>query len=131
MKGIGLFSSRLITTGEFILEHVGEVKTREDFFSERASKTSLTHTYAMVLGDLIIDATKCGNLSPLVNHSCDSYLEAQKWTDEGVTRIDMVASKEIGVGEELCFNNKFDNRSADRKGKRKYRCGATKCLGYI
>ena len=66
----------------FIMEYVGEVLNYEQFQSRaRAYKREGgdKHYYFMALNtDEIVDASKKGNISRFINHSCDPNCETQK-----------------------------------------------------
>ena len=70
-----------MTSGDFIMEYVGEVVDPEEFRSrvKRYSREGQEHHYFMALkSDEIIDATVKGNLTRFVNHSCEPSCETQK-----------------------------------------------------
>ena len=64
------------------MEYVGEVLGYREFQARAKSyaKTDASkHYYFMALNaDEIIDATKKGNISRFINHSCDPNCETQK-----------------------------------------------------
>lgn len=109
-KGYGLIASSYIPAGVFIMEYVGEVLNSKQF-EKRASdysKLMIAHYYFMALSsDCVIDATKKGNISRFINHSCDPNAETQKWTVNGELRIGFFSSKPIMPGEEVTFDYQF------------------------
>ena len=67
--------------GAFVIEYLGEVCTDKEFRNRTKmyAKARLKHHYFMKLkGNEIIDATKKGNESRFINHSCDPSCETQK-----------------------------------------------------
>jgi len=67
--------------GEFITEYVGEVVSEAEF---RRRMTECygneRHHYCVHLdGGIVIDGYRMGNVSRLINHSCQPNCEMQKW----------------------------------------------------
>ena len=63
------------------MEYVGEVLDYMEFTAraKRYARDNATHHYFMALNaDEVIDAAKKGNISRLINHSCDPNAETQK-----------------------------------------------------
>ena len=56
----------------------------------------------------IIDATKFGNNSKLINHSCCPNCEAYTWNHKGRDRIFFFSTRFIPAGTELTYNYKED-----------------------
>lgn len=109
-KGYGLIATSYIPAGVFIMEYVGEVLNSKQF-EKRASdysKQMNAHYYFMALSsDCVIDATKKGNISRFINHSCDPNAETQKWTVNGELRIGFFSKKPIMQDEEITFDYQF------------------------
>lgn len=109
-KGYGLIATSYIPAGVFIMEYVGEVLNSKQF-EKRAndySKQMNAHYYFMALSsDCVIDATKKGNISRFINHSCDPNAETQKWTVNGELRIGFFSTKPITPDEEITFDYQF------------------------
>lgn len=109
-KGYGLIASSFISAGTFIMEYVGEVLNSKQF-EKRAleySRQMSAHYYFMALSsDRVIDATKRGNISRFINHSCCPNAETQKWTVNGELRIGFFSTKSILPGEEVTFDYQF------------------------
>lgn len=109
-KGYGLIATSYIPAGVFIMEYVGEVLNSKQF-EKRASdysKLMNAHYYFMALSsDCVIDATKKGNISRFINHSCDPNAETQKWTVNGELRIGFFSKKPIMPDEEITFDYQF------------------------
>lgn len=109
-KGYGLIATSFIPAGQFIMEYVGEVLNSKQF-EKRAndySKQMNAHYYFMALSsDCVIDATKKGNISRFINHSCDPNAETQKWTVNGELRIGFFSKKPIMPDDEITFDYQF------------------------
>lgn len=108
-KGYGVKSIRKIEKGNFILEYIGEIITKEEY--EERTRTIYRndqHSYGMSLkGQYIIDAHKKGNISRYVNHSCNPNCEIQSWNVNGLPRLALFSIKEIQRAEELTYDYKF------------------------
>ncbi|XP_054709302.1 histone-lysine N-methyltransferase SETD2-like [Uloborus diversus] len=130
-KGWGLRLLEDIPRGTFVIEYVGEVLSRHGFkqrVKEYAREKS-NHYYFMALkSDEIIDATKKGNLSRFMNHSCNPNCETQKWTCNGELRIGFFAKTDLKASSELTFDYQFE-----RYGRQAQNCfcGSDSCTGYI
>lgn len=109
-KGYGLVASSFMPAGTFIMEYVGEVLNSKQF-EKRAmdySKLMNAHYYFIALSsDRVIDATKRGNISRFINHSCDPNAETQKWTVNGELRIGFFSKKDVMPDEEITFDYQF------------------------
>jgi hypothetical protein len=70
----GLFAMEQIGAEEFIIEYVGEVirQSVADHREKCYNAQGIGSSYMFRIDqDTIVDATKCGNLSRFINHSCD------------------------------------------------------------
>merc|ERR1739842_80337 len=93
------------------------------------AKDGGAHFYFMSLrSDELIDATRKGNISRFVNHSCDPNAETQKWTVNGDLRIGFFSKNFIAAGDEITFDYKFE-----RYGNvaQKCYCGTALCRGWL
>lgn len=103
-------NSPLFSSGEFLMEYVGEVLDYEQFFKraqEYSDENNLHHYFMSLKGDTVIDATLKGNISRFINHSCEPNAETQKWTVNGELRIGFFSKRDIVAGEELTFDYQF------------------------
>lgn len=74
IHGWGLFAMENIAAEEFVIEYVGEVirKSVADHREKCYNASGISSIYMFGLdNETIIDATRCGNLSRFINHSCD------------------------------------------------------------
>lgn len=110
LKGFGIMATKPIYPGEFVMEYVGEVLNAKQF-EKRAnaySKDKNKHYYFMALrSDAVIDATRKGNISRFINHSCDPNAETQKWTVNGELRIGFFSKRMILADEEITFDYQY------------------------
>lgn len=70
----GLFAMESIAAGEMIIEYVGQMirPIVADLRERQYEATGIGSSYLFRIDlDTIIDATKCGNLSRFINHSCN------------------------------------------------------------
>jgi len=126
--GWGLELREPAKKGDFVIEYVGEVLSRDE--AQRRAKVAMEknkmHVFQMDLGnEQIIDARRYGNLSRFINHSCDANCILQKWTVQGLTKVGIVAKRGIGSGEPLSFDYSFDGGELHFKCL----CGADNCRG--
>ena len=113
----------------FVIEYCGEVLPAQYFekrsleYSEMGSK----HFYFMSFNEYI-DATRKGNISRFLNHSCDPNCFLQKWIIGNRMLIGIFTKKAVKEGEELTFDYQFE-----RYGSKAQicHCGTDKCSGYI
>lgn len=73
----GLFACDQIACEEFVIEYVGEVirQSVADHREKVYNAQGIGSSYMFRIDqDTIVDATKCGNLSRFINHSCDVSL---------------------------------------------------------
>lgn len=130
-KGCGLRARSSLKAGTFIMEYVGEVLDTKEFKRRRKdySRGQNPHFYFMALKpDLFIDATRKGNISRFINHSCDPNAETQKWTVNGELRIGFFTNKDIEAGEEINFDYRLERYGREPQ---KCYCGTSVCRGWL
>lgn len=130
-KGYGLVALEDLSSGQFVIEYVGEVINSAEFarrVQQMQEAKEENYYFLNVEPDMTIDAGPRGNMSRFINHSCDPNCETQKWTIEETLVIGLFAIKDIKAGEELTFNYNLENLG---NNKRVCLCGATTCSGYI
>ncbi|GMR52480.1 hypothetical protein PMAYCL1PPCAC_22675, partial [Pristionchus mayeri] len=136
-KGFGVRALEPIKKGGFIIEYIGEVVTakagekRKKLYA-RESPTR-RHHYLMTVTDwqnrpFMIDATKYGNSSRFLNHSCDPNAICDKWSVARRFRMAFFAKKNIAAGEEITFDYRFQNYG---RTLIECQCGASTCRGYL
>lgn len=132
VHGRGMFATRDIPEGTEVIEYRGERIDKEESdrrghaLMDEAQETGGAQVYLFTLDDeWDLDGSMDWNTARLVNHSCDPNCEAQIDDD---LRIWLVATRDIGKGEELSFNYGFDLEDYERHP---CRCPSPKCVGYI
>ena len=117
--GWGLKAIHDIKNGEFVIEYVGEVISKEMY--DKRGKNCYVFT---LQPGLYIDASLKGNKARFINHSCDPNLEAQIWLADGRKRVGFFAMRNISAGAELTFNYNCDSLQPCY-------CGTPTCVGFI
>lgn len=132
IAGKGAFARRAIAKGERLIEYVGE-RIPHPVADARYDDDSMDehHTFLFsVSSRTVIDATRSGNESRFINHSCDPNCETE--VERG--RVFIFAIRDIPMGEELHYDYAYE-RSGDEseKEERQYRCrcGTRQCRGSI
>ncbi|KAL5557205.1 hypothetical protein UlMin_039441 [Ulmus minor] len=124
-KGWGVRASEAILRGTFICEFVGEVLDEHEANTRRKRYGEEGCTYLYEIDDhvndmsriiegeprFVIDATKYGNVSRFINHSCSpnlvSYQVLVESMDSQRSHIGLYANRDIAVGEELTHNYQY------------------------
>lgn len=128
-KGWGIYAQLPVSAGQFVLEYVGEVIDADelDVRSRECEKEPHFYFLSISAGDTI-DASKKGNISRFINHSCDPNCVTQKWQVNGESRVGIFALRNIRVGEELTFDYQFERFSHK---KQRCLCGASNCSKWL
>ncbi len=130
-KGFGLRTKQAVQEGGFIIEYVGEVIDMNEFQKRiyKYEAEGLKHHYFMQTSkDSFIDATKKGNYSRFINHSCDPNCETQKWTVLGEVRVSFFAKRDMDSLDEITFDYQYETYGTEVQ---KCLCGAANCRGYL
>ncbi len=132
VHGRGMFATRDIPEGTEIIEYLGEridkveSDRRGHALFDEAQETGGAQVYLFTLDDTWdLDGNIEWNTARLINHSCEPNCEAQIDDD---LRVWIVATDDIGEGEELTFNYGFDTEDYENHP---CRCGSERCVGYI
>ncbi|KAJ1830658.1 Histone-lysine N-methyltransferase setd1b, partial [Coemansia sp. RSA 2708] len=126
----GLFASEPIFRGEFVIEYIGErIRSQlADLREEQYEREGIGSSYLFRVDDeIVVDATKCGNVARFINHSCEPNCIARTILADGTKRIVIYASQDIMVDEEVTYDYKFPPEEV----KIPCLCGATNCRGYL
>ncbi|KAJ2454959.1 histone methyltransferase set1 [Coemansia sp. RSA 2337] len=126
----GLFASEAIFQGEFVIEYIGErIRSQlADLREEQYEREGIGSSYLFRVDDeIVIDATKCGNVARFVNHSCEPNCIAKTIVADGTKRIVIYASHDIQVGEEVTYDYKFPQEEV----KIPCLCGSVNCRGFL
>nr|XP_010906908.1 histone-lysine N-methyltransferase SUVR5 isoform X1 [Elaeis guineensis] len=145
-KGWAVRAGEAISRGTFVCEYIGEVLNDEEANrrGERYDQDGCSYLYdidahidgARGLSEgtvpYVIDATKYGNVSRFINHSCSpnlvNYLVLVESMDCQLAHIGLYASRDIAVGEELAYDYRYKFLPGD--GRPCY-CGAPNCRGRL
>ncbi|KAJ6612763.1 hypothetical protein B0H10DRAFT_1806850, partial [Mycena sp. CBHHK59/15] len=126
----GLYAMERIARGEMVIEYVGEViraqvaEKREKAYERQGIGSSYLFR---IDEDLVVDATKKGNLGRLINHSCDPNCTAKIITINGEKKIVIYAKQEIELGDEITYDYHFPFE----QDKIPCLCGSVKCRGFL
>lgn len=114
--GLGLFTTKDIPKGTFIIEYTGE-KITTDESDRRGGQYLFT-----LSDDYVIDGKERSNLARYINHSCRPNSEPE--IDEDKWKINIYAKRAIKAGEELNYDygKEFWNEHIKPKG-----CQCDKC----
>ncbi|XP_029960005.1 histone-lysine N-methyltransferase SETD1B-like [Salarias fasciatus] len=126
----GLFAMEPIAADEMVIEYVGEVirQVIADMREQRYEEEGIGSSYLFrVDDDTIIDATKFGNLSRFINHSCNPNCYAKIITVESEKKIVIYSRQAISVNEEITYDYKFPIEET----KIPCLCGEYNCRGSL
>lgn len=146
--GWGVKTLQNIPIGQYICQYVGEVITYEEAEARGKKYDKIGQTYLFDLDfnsndePYAVDATRYGNVSHFINHSCDPNLGVWSvWIDcldPNIPMLALFALTYIKKGTELTFdymaskvNDKKNNIVKDLKKKTECRCNAEKCRKYL
>jgi hypothetical protein len=128
LHGLGGFAVQRIRRGTRIAEYAGERMTMADVDARYADQPG-DHTFIFHVGDdVYVDASRNGNDSRFINHSCEPNCES----DVIDGRVYIVALRDIEVGEELTYDYALEpEEDLPSSGERPYacRCGSPRCRG--
>lgn len=146
-KGYGVQSSRDIQRGTYIGEYVGEIipnseakrRLRELPQSESCYVVMYReHSGSGLVLTTSIDATRAGNITRFINHSCSPNLTmVPVRVDSIVPRLCLFACKDIAPGEELCFSYfgcssvELTEKESVQLGEKSCLCGSEHCLEFL
>lgn len=126
----GLYAMEKISKGEMVIEYVGEVIRAQvaDKREKTYERQGIGSSYLFRIDeDLVVDATKKGNLGRLINHSCDPNCTAKIIMISGEKKIVIYAKQDIELGEEITYDYHFPFE----QDKIPCLCGSAKCRGYL
>ena len=134
IHGRGVVARIPIGAGERICEYFGErIDWPEALRRHPHDPEQPFHTFYFSLDDdTVIDGNVGGDFSRFMNHSCDPNCEAEMVEIRGVTRIFILALRDIEPGEELVYNYglSLDERYTPTLKKQfACHCGSPNCRG--
>ena len=100
----GLYSMAPITTGEMIIEYVGERIRQEiaDLRERKYTESGIGSSYLFRIDEgSVVDATKRGGIARFINHSCMPNCTAKIIRVDGGKRIVIYALRDINKGESI------------------------------
>ncbi|KMT08530.1 hypothetical protein BVRB_6g138130 isoform A [Beta vulgaris subsp. vulgaris] len=145
-KGWAVRACETILRGTFVCEYVGEVLDKQEANQRRKRcgkegydyfidmDTHIQHLNAVTEGQVnyVIDATRYGNISRLINHSCcpnlESHLVLVESMDFQLAHVGFYAKQNIAAGEELCYDYHYELQAGDGFP---CLCGASNCRGRL
>jgi uncharacterized protein len=130
VHGTGLFATRAIRKGAFIIEYIGERISHKEADRRHAHKDADdNHTFLFTLDSkTVIDGGVGGNESRLINHSCEPNCEVI--IEDG--RLLVEATRTIRPGEEFVYDYMITRAPKDPPELEQIfacRCGAASCRG--
>ncbi|GAA5820126.1 hypothetical protein JCM11251_005494 [Rhodosporidiobolus azoricus] len=131
IEGYGLFAREFIPAGDMVIEYVGELIRQQvaDRREKAYERQGIGSSYLFrVDEDLVVDATKKGNLGRLINHCCAPNCTARIITINGVKKIVIYAKSNIEVGDEVTYDYHFP---IEEDNKIPCLCGAPTCRRYL
>ncbi|EKM57176.1 uncharacterized protein PHACADRAFT_142398 [Phanerochaete carnosa HHB-10118-sp] len=126
----GLYAMEKISRGEMVIEYVGEIIRAQvaDKREKAYERQGIGSSYLFRIDeDLVVDATKKGNLGRLINHSCDPNCTAKIITINSEKKIVIYAKQDIELGSEITYDYHFPIE----QDKIPCLCGSAKCRGYL
>ncbi|KAF9255859.1 hypothetical protein L218DRAFT_302622 [Marasmius fiardii PR-910] len=126
----GLYAMEKIARGEMVIEYVGEVIRAQvaDKREKTYERQGIGSSYLFRIDeDLVVDATKKGNLGRLINHSCDPNCTAKIITISGEKKIVIYAKQDIELGDEITYDYHFPFE----QDKIRCLCRSDKCRGFL
>lgn len=126
----GLYAMEKISRGEMVIEYVGEIIRAQvaDKREKAYERQGIGSSYLFRIDeDLVVDATKKGNLGRLINHSCDPNCTAKIITINGEKKIVIYAKQDIELGSEITYDYHFPIE----QDKIPCLCGSAKCRGFL
>merc|ERR1712159_301633 len=113
IHSLGLFATDGFAAQEMVIEYTGEI-IRQKLADKREhmylQKGIACYLFALD-GELVIDSSMKGNSARFINHCCDPNCTARVMNLEGSRRIIFSTLREIGEGEELTYDYKFNAES--------------------
>jgi hypothetical protein len=119
-----------ISKDQLVCEFVGEIMRKSTYLKKLEAGQSYPHYgVELIPGSYVIDASKKGNLSRFMNHSCEPNCIMQRWVVRGEQRIGIFALRDIESGVELTYDYSMHVYLKDQKLK--CHCDSPNCQGII
>ncbi|KAK6258422.1 SET domain - like 1 [Theobroma cacao] len=145
-KGWGVRAGEPILSGTFVCEYIGEILDEQEANNRltRYGRDGCNYMYnidshindmsRLIEGQVryIIDATKYGNVSRFINHSCSPNLVNHQVLVDSMdcqrAHIGLYASQDIAMGEELTYDYRYELLPGQGYP---CQCGASTCRGRL
>ncbi|KAK8717532.1 hypothetical protein V6N13_044795 [Hibiscus sabdariffa] len=145
-KGWGVRAGEPILSGTFVCEYIGEILDEQEANNRRIryDRDGCNYMYnvdsrindmsRLIEGQVqyVIDATKYGNVSRFINHSCSPNLVNHQVLVDSMdcerAHIGLYASQDIAIGEELTFDYRYEVLPGEGHP---CQCGASACRGRL
>ncbi|XVE82696.1 hypothetical protein DITRI_Ditri16bG0026600 [Diplodiscus trichospermus] len=145
-KGWGVRAGEPILSGTFVCEYIGEILDEQEANNRlmRYDRDGCNYMYnvdshvndmsRLIEGQVryVIDATKYGNVSRFINHSCSPNLANHQVLVDSMechrTHIGLYANQDIAMGEELTFDYRYELLPGQGYP---CHCGASACRGHL
>ena len=128
IAGWGVFTRVPHKAGDMMAEYCGEL-IPSSMTDEREAMYYRENrgTYMFSLSDTqVIDATLCGGLAHLINHSCDPNCYSKILDVDGESHIVIHALDDIAACTELSYDYRWDGKDGTP-----CLCGSVKCRGFV
>jgi hypothetical protein len=126
----GLFAAQDYQPDQMIIEYIGELIRQKaaDSREKRYEAVDIDSCYMFRIDEeWIVDATKQGNASRFINHSCDPNCYTRQIQIDGATKIVVFASRSIPRGCEFTYDYCFSSEEE----RIQCHCGTSKCSGRL
>uniref|UniRef100_A0A7E4W1T3 AWS domain-containing protein n=1 Tax=Panagrellus redivivus TaxID=6233 RepID=A0A7E4W1T3_PANRE len=118
-----------IYAGQLICEFVGETLRKETYQRRLESGESFPrYAVELIPNAYVVDASRKGNLSRFMNHSCSPTCTMSRWMVNGIPRIGIFAISDISRGVELTYDYGMHVYSEERV---ECLCGSDSCKGFL
>lgn len=126
LKGLGVVAGHAMQPDVLVAEYVGDVLPQAEA-DLRMSQRNSKMTYMLSLGNgFVIDASRIGNVSRFINHSCEPNCRVEFWQVSGRVAAAVMTKQPVMQGEELTFDYKLDSHVHGECF-----CGASSCRGTL
>lgn len=126
----GLFATQDYVQDQMIIEYIGELITPRvsDRREARYEALDIESCYMFKINDdLIVDSTKIGNASRMINHSCDPNCYTRVIYADQQPKIVVFANRYIPRGTELTYDYCFSSEEE----RIQCHCGTARCSGRL
>ncbi|KAK9844222.1 hypothetical protein WJX81_008646 [Elliptochloris bilobata] len=131
---LGVYTTEYIMAGELVIEYCGELVRRPVADARErayAAQGDAGACYMFAIdADHIVDATRKGNLSRFINHSCSPNCKARIVEVDRRRRVFYFASRQLAPGEELTIDYCLSGK-ADAGAVVACSCRAPNCRGLL